>query len=241
MPRLETLIIDHQPLVRRGIRSILEEQPDLVVVGETGDGPEGIRLAGTLAPDVVLLNLDLRGADAVEIARNLKHWHPQVGVIGLTANEHDDELFNALRAGISAYVRNDIEAGALVALIRSVGRGEYQINDSVLKRPRVASQVLDQFRTLTQGAEEPNTVFVPLTRREMEILDCIARGNRNKDIARELGISEQTVKNHVTSILRKLAVNDRTQAVIYAVQPGLISLEPDPGQRPSRQFATGER
>ncbi|HEU5425101.1 MAG TPA: response regulator transcription factor, partial [Nitrolancea sp.] len=112
----------------------------------------------------------------------------------------------------------------LIQLVRRVGRGEYLINENVLQRPFVASRVLDQFRELSQVDEVPGAVFSPLTPREVEILDCVAHGNSNKEIARLLNISDQTVKNHITSILRKLAVNDRTQAVIYALRHGWIKL-----------------
>jgi len=136
-------------------------------------------------------------------------------------------LTNPIRVGASAYAIKDIASEDLISLIRRVGRGEYLINENVLSRPFVASRVLDQFRELAAVDEMSEAVFSPLTPREVEILDCVARGNSNKEIARLLSISDQTVKNHITSILRKLAVNDRTQAVIYALRHGWIKLGDD--------------
>ncbi|MBA3337900.1 MAG: response regulator transcription factor, partial [Chloroflexia bacterium] len=156
--------------------------------------------------------------------RILKRRHPQIGVIILTMHEDDEQLFHAIRVGAAAYCTKDVEAEALIKLIRRVARGEFLINENVLSRPFVASRVLDQFRELSQIDQVSDSVFSPLTPREVEILDCVAQGNSNKEIARILTISDQTVKNHITSILRKLAVNDRTQAVIYALRHGWIKL-----------------
>ena len=150
-----------------------------------------------------------------------------MAVIILTLHEDDEQLFHAIRVGASAYAIKDIASQDLISLIRRVGRGEYLINENVLSRPFVASKVLDQFRELATMDEAVDAVFSPLTPREVEILDCVARGNSNKEIARLLSISDQTVKNHITSILRKLAVNDRTQAVIYALRHGWIKLGDD--------------
>lgn len=230
MNRVEILLIDDHPLFRRGIRWSLEEEPDLKVVGEAADGQEGIRLSDVLVPDVVLLDLNLPGMSGLEVARILKRRHPQTGVIVLTMHEDDEQLFNSIRAGANAYGTKDIDPEDLIVLIRRVARGEYLINENVLSRPFVASKVLDQFRELAQMDEVSNSVFSPLTPREVEILDCVAHGNSNKEIARLLSISDQTVKNHITSILRKLAVNDRTQAVIYALRHGWIKLSEE-GER----------
>ena len=145
----------------------------------------------------------------------------------MTTHEDDEQLFHAIRVGAAAYATKDIESEDLVDLIRRVARGEYLINDNVLSRPFVASRVLDQFRELSSIDTVAENVFSPLTPREIEILDHVAQGNSNKEIARILSISDQTVKNHITSILRKLAVNDRTQAVIYALKHGWIRLEGD--------------
>jgi DNA-binding NarL/FixJ family response regulator len=173
----------------------------------------------------------------LEVARALKRRQPHAGVIILTMHQDDEQLFNAIRAGASAYCTKDIEPEQLIDVITRVARGEYLINEMVLSRPFVASRVLDQFRELSRLDRTSSGVFSPLTPREIEILDCVARGYSNKEIAQALNISDQTVKNHITSILRKLAVNDRTQAVIYALRHGWIKLEDTedglPGPAPS--------
>ena len=227
MSRLQILVVDDHPLFRRGIRWSLENEHDLVVVGEAADGQTAVQQIDLTTPDVVLIDIDMPRMSGLEVTRIVKRRHPQMGVIILTTQEDDEQLFHAIRAGAAAYATKDIEADELIRLIRRVARGEYLINENVLSRPFVASRVLDQFRELSQMEHVSDAVFFPLTPREVEILDCVAKGNSNKEIARVLAISDQTVKNHITSILRKLAVNDRTQAVIYALRHGWIKLAED--------------
>ncbi len=224
MNKVRILLVDDHPLFRQGVIWMLNSQPDLEVVGEVADGQGAIQQADILLPDIVLCDINLPGMNGLEVTRILKRRHPQMAVIMLTLHEDDEQLFHAIRVGASAYAIKDIAGQDLISLIRRVGRGEYLINENVLSRPFVASKVLDQFRELATLDEASDTVFSPLTPREVEILDCVARGNSNKEIARLLSISDQTVKNHITSILRKLAVNDRTQAVIYALRHGWIKL-----------------
>jgi DNA-binding NarL/FixJ family response regulator len=216
--------VDDHPLFRRGIRWSLENEHDLLVVAEAADGQAAIQQVDLLMPDVVLVDINIPHMSGLEVTRILKRRHPQIGVIILTMHEDDEQLFHAIRVGAAAYCTKDVEAEALIELIRRVARGEFLINENVLSRPFVASRVLDQFRELSQIDQVSDSVFSPLTPREVEILDCVAQGNSNKEIARILTISDQTVKNHITSILRKLAVNDRTQAVIYALRHGWIKL-----------------
>jgi len=222
--RIQILVVDDHPLFRRGIRWSLENEHDLLVVAEAADGQAAIQQVDLLMPDVVLVDINIPHMSGLEVTRILKRRHPQIGVIILTMHEDDEQLFHAIRVGAAAYCTKDVEAEALIKLIRRVARGEFLINENVLSRPFVASRVLDQFRELSQIDQVSDSVFSPLTPREVEILDCVAQGNSNKEIARILTISDQTVKNHITSILRKLAVNDRTQAVIYALRHGWIKL-----------------
>jgi DNA-binding NarL/FixJ family response regulator len=227
MSRIQILIVDDHPLFRRGIRWSLENEHDLLVVGEAADGQAAIQQVDMSMPDVVLIDINMPVMSGLEVTRIIKRRHPQMGVIILTMHEDDEQLFHAIRVGAAAYCTKDVEAEELIRLIRKVARGEYLINENVLSRPFVASRVLDQFRELSQMDTVNEGVFSPLTPREVEILDCVAQGNSNKEIARILSISDQTVKNHITSILRKLAVNDRTQAVIYALRHGWIKLTED--------------
>lgn len=228
MTSTRVLIVDDHPLFRTGVRSGLEAYPDLQVIGEASSAVNALEATDAALPDLVLLDAQLRSDDALELTRQLKRRHPQILVVILTRIEDDEQLFQAIRSGAAAYLSKDVEAEDLARVLRRVARGEYLINDSVLSRPHVASRVLHQFQELSVLDESHDGVFSPLTPREIEILDCVAQGNSNKEIGHLLGISDQTVKNHITSILRKLAVNDRTQAVIFALRHGWIKLgEPE--------------
>lgn len=229
MQRIHILIVDDHPLFRRGIRWSLESETDLAVVGEAPDGATAINMVDKHTPDIVLLDINMPGMSGIEVARVLKRRHPRLGIVIVTMHEDDEQLFNAIRVGAAAYCTKDVDPSYIVGIIRRVARGEYLINENVLSHPFVASRVLDQFRELARIDHASDSVFSPLTPREVEILDCVARGNSNKEIASFLGISDQTVKNHITSILRKLQVNDRTQAVIYALRHGWIKLEGEDG------------
>ena len=225
---ISILIVDDHPLFRRGIHWSLEAELDLSIVGEAETGQQAIQLASQFVPDIMLIDINMPEMSGLEVTRIIKRHHPQMGIIILTMHEDDEQLFHAIRVGAAAYSTKDVDADELAKLIRRVARGEYLINENVLNRPFVASRVLDQFRELPDSLGGADTVFSPLTPREVEILDCVAQGNSNKEIAQILRISDQTVKNHITSILRKLAVNDRTQAVIYALRHGWIRLDDDP-------------
>ena len=224
MDQTQILIVDDHPLFRRGIRGSIEPETDLAIVGEAADGVSAVQAVDQLSPDIVLLDFNLPQLSGLEVTKMIKRRHPGIAVIILTTHEDDEQLFHAIRVGAAAYCTKDVEAEEIIKLIRKVARGEYLINENVLSRPFVASRVLDQFRELSHMDQVNEGVFSPLTPREVEILDCVAQGNSNKEIARILNISDQTVKNHITSILRKLAVNDRTQAVIYALRHGWIKL-----------------
>jgi len=221
---LSILIVDDHPLFRQGVRATLERENDFVVAGEAADGQQAIQMAEDLCPDVILIDISLPGLNGLEVARVIKRRQPQLSLIVLTVYEDDEQLLNAIKAGASAYSSKDIEPRALVKMIRDVGWGKYLIDEHVFTKPHVATRVLHQFRELAAAEEELGALFSPLTGREVEILDTIAQGMTNKEIAERLCISSQTVKNHVTSILRKLQVNDRTSAVIYALRRGWIRL-----------------
>lgn len=222
---VRVMIADDHPIFRQGIRGVMEAEPDIEVIAEASDGKEAITLAQALAPDVVLCDVHMPGTDGLEVARAIKLYLPRTAVILLTAFDDEEQLFQAIKVGAAAFFLKDVRAEELIEGIRRVNSGVYLINDSVLTRPLVASRVLKQFRDLSMSGEGSEPLYVPLSAREIEVLDYIARGNSNKEIARALKISDQTVKNHITSILRKLAVNDRTQAVVYALRKGWIKMQ----------------
>ncbi|MDQ3856326.1 MAG: response regulator transcription factor [Chloroflexota bacterium] len=224
MKRLRVLLVDDHPLFRQGVRHALDGYQDIQIIGEASDGQMAIQMADTLSPDVMLVDINLPGLNGLEATRVVRRRNPHIGVVVLTVHEDDEQLFNAIKVGAAAFTTKDVGQDKLVELVRRVGRGEYIINENVVNKPFVASRVLKQFRDLASLEQDEESLFAPLTSREIEILDCIARGMSNKEIARSLLISDQTVKNHITSILRKLAVNDRTQAVIYALRRGWIKM-----------------
>jgi DNA-binding NarL/FixJ family response regulator len=225
MPAIKVLIVDDQALFRRGIRWTLDAAEDIEVIGEAENGADALSFTERAFPDVVLVDINLPDINGLEVARTLKRQHPRVRLVVLSVYEDDEQLFNAIKVGASAYSAKSVNPDNLIDIIREVAGGTYLINDTVMSRPHVASRVLNQFRELTTNSEETGShLFAPLTSREIEILDCIARGMSNKEIANQLSISGQTVKNHITSILAKLQVNDRTMAVIFAIQKGWIKM-----------------
>ncbi|HVM30004.1 MAG TPA: response regulator transcription factor [Candidatus Limnocylindrales bacterium] len=225
--RTKILLVDDHALFRVGMRQILEREPDFDVVGEAEDARDAFQQAVDLSPDIVLLDLSLPAPGGIETTQRVKREIPSVGIIALAVAEDEDQLFEAIKAGAAAFILKDINPDDLVTIIRRVRAGEYLINDKVFSRPAVASRVLKEFRELAVYGQEAAPIFAPLSPREVEILDNIAKGMTNKQVAYALSISEQTVKNHMSSILRKLSVNDRTQAVVYAMKQGWIRIPED--------------
>jgi DNA-binding NarL/FixJ family response regulator len=227
MTKTSVMLVDDHSLFRQGLRRVLEAEEDLEVIMEVADGEEALRMAKQLAPDVVIMDINLPRMNGLQVTRELKHAVPEIAIIMLTAYHDDEQIFHSVRAGAAAYFPKDVTPRRLVEAVRQVSQGNYVIDDEVLNKPEVASWLLSQFDKVAYIDGMPNEMFAPLSPREMEILQHIAKGQSNKEVAYELGISRQTVKNHMTSILRKLAVNDRTQAALYAVRRGWIRLHDD--------------
>jgi len=225
--RVRILLVDDHALVRLGMRSILEREPDFEIVGEAEDGRRAQDVAADTNPDIILMDLSLPAPGGIEATSRIKRELPAAGIIILAVDEDEEALFDAIKAGAAAFILKDVGPDDLVTIIRRVHNGEYLINDKVFARPAVASRVLKEFRELAVYGQEAAPIFAPLSPREVEILDNIAQGMTNKQVAYALSISEQTVKNHMSSILRKLSVNDRTQAVVYAMRQGWIRMPED--------------
>jgi DNA-binding NarL/FixJ family response regulator len=226
MHKITVMLVDDHPVFRQGLRRVLEGEDDLDVVAEVDDGLEALRLAKQMIPNVMLLDINLPSMNGLQVARALKDTLLDINIIMLTAYHDDQQVFHAIRAGASAYFPKDVSPRRLIEAIRLVHQGSYVVEDRVLEKPQVGQWLIEQFeRTGTDMEGELSSLLLPLSPREMEILLFIAQGRSNKEIAYELGISRQTVKNHMTSILRKLAVNDRTQAAIYALRRGWIRLQ----------------
>lgn len=220
---IKVFILDHQSLFRQGIRSSLSRVGDVEVCGEAGVDGQVLSTIEISPPDIVLLGINSTPLDSLKLCRDIKRRLPSVSLIILSSNPDDGEFFEALKAQASAYVSKAITTEELAQTIKLCARGEHPINESLVSRPKVAEQILQQFHELSREKEAVSFVS-PLTPRETEILEYVAKGYLNKQIADALDVSEQTIKNHVTSILRKLNVNARTQAVIVAIKRGLVSI-----------------
>ena len=226
---IKLLIVDDHPLFRQGVRSALSSYDDIDVVADVASAEEALAWLTAAPPNrepnVALVDLNLPGVSGLLLTRQLRHQYPSLGVVMLSIHEGDEHAFNALQAGAADYRSKDVNPKELADVIRRVARGEYVINDMV-EKPKVASRLLSQFRSLSEdfsaAPETEFSLFQPLSDREIEVLERIAAGGSNKEIADTLGISTQTVKNHISSILRKLSLNDRTQAVLYALRRGWI-------------------
>ena len=225
--KIRVLLVDNHALFRVGMRNILEREQDFVIVGEAADSRGAIDMAIQYSPDIILMDLNLPAPGGIETTQRIKRELQPAGIIVLAVNEDEEALFDAIKAGAAAFILKDVGPEDLVTIIRRVFAGEYLINDKVFAKPAVASRVLKEFRELAVYGQEAAPIFAPLSPREVEILDNIAQGMTNKQVAYALSISEQTVKNHMSSILRKLSVNDRTQAVVYAMRQGWIRMPED--------------
>lgn len=222
---IRVLVVEREPLFRRGLISSLCATGEFEVVAATARADEAFDLLDAHAPDVAVVGTVATEASIVQTAAELRQHYSALATIIISPGESDDELFAAIRAGASAYAGRDIDDDDLYDLVRRAAAGEYIINEQLLSKPYVAARVLDQFRSTSQQEPRLSGTFMPLTERELEILRKISDGLTNAEIGYTLGISAQTVKNHVTSILRKLAVNDRTQAVVTALRHGWLSID----------------
>ncbi len=221
--KIQVFLVSQQSLFQQGIKHSLAGMADIEVSGVGGVSNEGLAAIDTSPPDVAIVDIDGPSDDGLVLARKIKQRSPNIGVIVLTSNPSDAQLFQSLKSQAVAYSSKEVTADQLADTVRRVARGEHPINESLTTRPKVAEQVLHQFQELYWRSEAEGFIS-PLTRRETEILSYIGQGYLNKQIASELGISEQTIKNHVTSILRKLNANARTEAVIIAIKQGLITI-----------------
>jgi two-component system, NarL family, response regulator LiaR len=214
---IRVLLVDDHNMVRIGLKAFFSTLPDIQVVGEAAGGDEAVRLAAELAPDVVLMDLIMPGLDGVEATRQVKKVSPRSQVIVVTSYHEDEHIFPAIRAGALSYVLKDIDPDDLAEAIRRANAGEAVLN------PRVAARLVKELHGQREGAVNP---FNELTDREIEVLRQIAAGHSNHEIAEALVISEKTVKSHITNILNKLHLADRTQAAVYAWQAGIVRRDP---------------
>lgn len=211
------LLVDDHELFREGVASLLRRVDDMTLVGEAATGEAAMRMAEELLPDIILMDIKMPGMGGIDATRAIITRVPHIGVIMLTMFEDDESVYAALKAGARGYVLKDADRGTLLRAIRAVASGE------ALLGPSIARRVLDQFTAPTPKVTPPqaNNLFSELTARELDVLRLIAQGLRNRDIAERLVISEKTVQNHISNIFAKLHVNDRSQAIVRAIQGGL--------------------
>jgi two-component system, NarL family, response regulator LiaR len=213
--KIKVLIVDDHQVVRQGLRTFLELQDDLKVIGEAGDGLTAIDLVRELQPDIVLMDLVMPRLDGIAATRQVTSLGLPTKVIALTSFTGDDQVFPAIQAGASSYLLKDVSPDALVDAIRAVYKGETRLH------PDIARKLMEK---VAHPVSQPSQVN-ELTGRELEVVRLVARGQNNHEIAQRLVISEKTVKTHISSILSKLNLADRTQMAIYAIQKGLVEKE----------------
>jgi len=212
---IRVLIVDDHAIVREGQRALIDTEPGMVVVGEAKDGAEAIELAGTLLPDVILMDLHMPRKDGFEAIGEIKTENPEARILVLTSFTEDERVFAAIKAGAQGYLLKDSSPDEILAAIRQVHQGETSMH------PSIAEKLM---REIQRSSNLKPTVD-PLTEREVEILKLLAQGMPNQEIAEQLVISERTVRTHVTNILSKLHLANRTQAALYALREGLTDFE----------------
>lgn len=220
------MIVDDHPVFRQGLRDVLETNLSMKVVGEAADGEVAIEIAMESNPEVILMDINLPTINGLQVTRKIRAQLPDIKVVMITGYDDAEQVFHAIRAGASAYCPKDITPEALISVIRAVRNGKYYVDEKTMNYDELmqwVEQKIGRFAGPLVG--DSDEMFVPLSPREMEILEHVTRGLSNKEIAYKLGISHQTVKNHMTAILRKLRVDDRTQAAVYALRHGWVRLE----------------
>ena len=235
MRKITVMIVDDQPFFRSGVRDVLARanSPDAMEILECDAGENGNEAIAQIAaesPEIVLLDIGYPFLNGLDLCKKIVRTFPQTKVVILSANslEDGDELFEVIKTGAVAYIRSKYCSPAeLIEILERTSRDEYPINDSVGQKPKVAWRVLRQFQEMTSGVRKDDDILIPLTSKEAQILTLVAEGNANKQIAIILGISEQTIKNRVSSILRKLNANDRAHAVMLAMRNGWVPVQPD--------------
>jgi two-component system NarL family response regulator len=213
---IRVMLVDDQELFRRGLDLVLRDEPDIEVVGEAGDGLAAIERAAELQPDVVMMDVRLPGVGGIEAARRIRNAQPSTKVVILTVSDDEEDLFGAIRAGVSGYLLKEISIDEVANAVRAVVQGQ------ALVTPSMAAKLFSEFNVLSRRVDAQHGTTPRLTDREVEVLRLVAKGMSNKEIATELVIAENTVKNHVRNILEKLQMRSRMEAAMYAVREKLV-------------------
>lgn len=215
MSKISVLIADDHSLVREGLKKIIEFEDDMIVIGQVGNGQDAVEMSKQLKPDVILMDINMPVLNGLEAIKEIKSANISSKIIVLTIHEDREYLFKTLQMGADGYILKDAEAHILISAIRTVYKGETYI------QPNMTNELIKEFNRLTKHEREKPKEDL-LTEREKEVLALIAKGMLNKQIAKELYISEKTVKNHISNIFKKLNVTDRTQAAIYALKHNIV-------------------
>jgi DNA-binding NarL/FixJ family response regulator len=216
---IRVLVVDDHALFRRGLQMVLEQEEDIEVVGEAGDGAEAVERATDTVPDIVLMDVRMPKRGGIDACTAIKDAVPSAKIIMLTISDEEADLYDAIKAGASGYLLKEISIEEVAAAIRAVNEGQSLIS------PSMASKLLTEFASMIKRTDDRQQVPTPrLTDREMEVLKLVAKGLNNRDIAKQLFISENTVKNHIRNILEKLQLHSRMEAVVYAVREKLLEI-----------------
>ncbi len=224
MSKISLVVIDDHPIFRQGLSDTFSMEDDLEVIGQAASGPEGLDMIRDLKPIVAVVDVNLPELNGQQLTRQLRVEKSPTRSILLTAYNDSDQVVHSMSAGAAAYCAKDIHPVKLVDIVRAVADGKYVIAEEILDRKGLDRWLDQRIDSPNRAFSDPGEPFDPLSKREMEVLECVTQGLSNKEIAVSLGISHQTVKNHVTAILRKLGVDDRTQAAVYALRRGWVRL-----------------
>lgn len=227
MDDIKLVVVDDHPLFRQGVADALSLEPDMTVIGQASSGEEALEIIRSLKPDIAVLDVNLPGLNGQQITHRVVQEKLKTRILLLTGYDDLEQALHAALAGAAAYCAKEIGPRRLIDSIRRVSQGKYVIAEQVFSKEELREWVDSQISETNRSYSEPGTPFHPLSKREMEVLTCVVKGMSNKEIAMLLGISHQTVKNHVTAILRKFGVEDRTQAVVYALKRGWVQLNDD--------------
>jgi DNA-binding NarL/FixJ family response regulator len=225
MNQITLLIVDDHPLFRQGVVDALSLEPDMRVIAQSATGDEALEMIRTLKPTVAVLDVNLPVMNGQQITHQVTQDRLPTHILLMTGYDDIEQAIHAALAGAFGYCAKDIQPQSLSRIIREVAEGKFVFGDNVFNRRELDVWVEEQIEGARRSYSEPGSPFHPLSEREMEVLNCVVRGMSNKEIAGLLGISHQTVKNHVTAILRKFGVEDRTQAVVYALKRGWVTLK----------------
>lgn len=225
MNQITLLVVDDHPLFRQGVVDALSLEPDMRIIAQSSSGDEALELIRTLKPTIAILDVNLPGMNGQQITHIVAQDRLPTRILLVTGYDDIEQAIHAALAGAHGYCSKDIQPQSLSRMLREISEGKYVFSENVFNRRELELWVEEQIEGARRSYSEPGSPFHPLSDREMEVLSCVVRGMSNKEIATRLGISHQTVKNHVTAILRKFGVEDRTQAVVYALKRGWVTLK----------------